>query len=101
MISRDNIDNAIDAIIKAIELDEENVEYIQLAMALYERKYSLYNDKDMLYKLIDLARGGLNLPSAQDIPGPRQFEGRRNKIFLLSFLSNCYIDEALKALPKV
>ena len=94
---KDSLDKAIDAINKAIELDDEDVSYVMIAANLYYRKYSVYKDKESLSKAIETARGALGLPDAQDISGPRQFASRRNKRSLYEFLSSIYIQEAFAA----
>ena len=91
-----SLDKAIDAIEKAIELDEENVGYIRVAASLYYRKFSIYGQKPLLYKAIEIAKHALTLPDAQDKPGPGRLIRRANRVSLYSFLANCYIEQVIE-----
>jgi len=93
---RGNTDESIEAISKAIELDSENVNYIITAIEQYYRKASIRKDKESLNRAIEMATGALELPDAQDVPGPRQSAKIRNRYTLFTFLSTCYIELALE-----
>ncbi|MHC4645344.1 MAG: tetratricopeptide repeat protein [Planctomycetota bacterium] len=91
-----NLDKAINAIEKAVELDSENVTYaIDLATMLY-RRYSALSQQDAVYQAIETARNALALPNAQNKPGPRYWANQRNRISLYIFLADCYIDQAIE-----
>ncbi|UCF00386.1 MAG: tetratricopeptide repeat protein [Planctomycetota bacterium] len=91
-----SLEQAIDAIEKAIELDEQNVGYIRAAANLYYRKFSVYGQKPFLYKAIEIAKHALTLPDAQDNPGPQRLISRANRISLYSFLANSCIEQVLE-----
>ena len=91
-----SLDKAIDAIEKAIELDQENVNYIRAAANLYYRKFFIYGQKQLLYKAIETSQHALTLPDAQDNPGPQIMINRANRVSLFSFLADCYIEQVLE-----
>jgi len=92
-----NLDRAIEAMAKAIELDKENVTYAIGAANLYYRKASVYGQKSEVFKAIELAENALDLPDVQDTAGPRSYANRMNRFLLNSFLANCYIEQRLQA----
>lgn len=86
----------IEASEKAVELDKGNVTYAINAANLYYRKFSIYGQKDDLYKAIDIAKNALTLPGAQEKEGgPRQWANRVNRLSLDAFLANCYIEQVI------
>ena len=96
-----DLDKAIEAIEKAIELDRENVAYAMRAASLYYRRFSVLlaqgqRKRSELYKAIEMAKNALTLPNAQDKPGPRQLTNKSNKTLLYVFLANCYIEQVLE-----
>jgi len=91
-----NLDNAIKAIEKAVELNKTNVQHVISAANLYYRRFSVYGQKSDFYESIKIAQSGLELPDAQDIPGPRNWSNRINRISLYAFLANCYIEQVLE-----
>jgi tetratricopeptide (TPR) repeat protein len=95
-LSTKNLDKAVEAVDKAVELDRENVAYAISAADLHYRMFSIYGQKPELYKAIELAKNALTLPGAQDKPGPRQMANKWNKILLCDFLANCYIGQVLE-----
>ena len=90
-----NLDKAIEAAEKALELDKENVAYAISAANLYYRKFSIYGQKPELYKAIELAQNALTLPDAQEKSGPRRWANRMNRIVLHRFLANRSIEQVL------
>ena len=92
-----NLDKAIEAIEKSIELDKENVIYAIKAASLYYRRYSVYGQKQAIYKAIEIARQALTMPNAQDTPGPRHRANINNRFMLYAFLANCYIEQILES----
>jgi len=91
-----NLDRAIEAAEKAVELDKENVGYVISAAYLHYRKFSIYGQKSELYKATETAKNALTLPDAQDKPGPRQWANRMNRISLYVFLAECYITQIIE-----
>ncbi|MHC4205596.1 MAG: tetratricopeptide repeat protein [Planctomycetota bacterium] len=91
-----NLDKAIEAVEKAIQLDGQNVAYAIHAANLYYRSYSIYGQKSQIDKAIETANRTLTLPDAQDTPGPRQRAKINNKFILYAFLANCYTDQILE-----
>jgi len=91
-----NLDRAIEAVEKAIQLDGQNVAYAIHAANLYYHSYSIYGQKSQIDKAIETAQRALTLPDAQDTPGPRQRSNINNKFILYAFLANCYTDQILE-----
>jgi len=90
------LDKAIEAVEKAILLDEQNIAYAIHAANLYYLGYSVYGEKSQVDKAIETANRALTLPDAQDTPGPRQRANINNKFILYTFLANCYTDQILE-----
>ena len=91
-----NLDQAINAVEKAIELDKEEVGYAtRLAYLLYQR-FSIYGQKQDILKAVEVASNALTLPNAQDKPGPRSYANKGNRLSLCVFLANCYIEQVLE-----
>lgn len=99
-INLENLDEAIKAIQKAIQLDKENVIYaIHLADLLY-RRFSIYRQTQDLYTAIEVAKNALTLPDAQENTGPQQRTNIMNRASLFIFLANCYIEQILEPCEK-
>ncbi len=99
-INLENLDKAVEAIQKAVELDKNNVTYaIHLANLLY-RRFSIYGQTQDLYASIEAAKNALNLPDAQVETGPRQRTSRINRASLYIFLASCYIEQVLEPSEK-
>lgn len=92
----EKLDKAIEAVEQAMRLDGQNVIYSISAANLYYRKFSLYSQKNQVYKAIETARNALTLPDAQDKPGPRHRANITNRFMLYAFLANCYIEQILE-----
>jgi tetratricopeptide (TPR) repeat protein len=90
------LDSAIEACDKALELDAHNVIYALKASGLHYRKFSYYNDESQLYRAIEIAKVALESPEAQETTGPRNIVNRRNQLSLHFFLANCYIEWLLQ-----
>ncbi len=90
------LDKAIEAVEKAVELDSQNVAYARVAANLYYNKFSIYGQREGIYKAIEMAKHALTLPDSQDTPGPRQNANRINRLTLYMFLANCYIEQLLE-----
>ncbi len=91
-----NLDKAIEAAEKAIQLDEKNVAYAIHAANLYYHSYSIYGQRSQIDRAIETAKRALTFPDAQDTPGPRQRANINNKFILYAFLANCYTDLILE-----
>jgi len=97
LLGYEKLDKAIENIEKAIELDNEKIIYPINAANLYYKKFSIYADRPSLYKAIEMAKKALELPDAQDKPGPRYWANKMNRETLYTFLANCYIEQVLAA----
>ena len=93
--SLNNLNNAIEAIEKAMSLDESNVVYAINAAELYYRRSSVFKQQADIYKAIDIAKKALTLPEAQDAPGPQHQTRIINRFQLYAFLANCYLEQIL------
>ncbi len=87
-----DIAKAVDAAAKTVELDKENVMYARNAANVYYTNFSMHGEKEWLIKAIDIATHALELPDAQDNPGPRQWANRMRKVAIYTFLSRIYLD---------
>lgn len=94
-LSLNNLNKAIEAIEKAISLDESNVVYAINAADLYYRRSSVFNQQADIYKAMDVAKKALTLPEARDIPGPQHQTRIVNRFQLYAFLANCYVEQIL------
>jgi tetratricopeptide (TPR) repeat protein len=93
------LDKALQTVEKACELDEEDIASLSLAADLHYRKFSVYNEKQEIYKAVEAAEKALTLPDAQQVSGPRRWANLMNRISLYGFLADCYIEQILNA-PK-
>jgi len=105
MLGYKNLDEAIQAIEKAIELDANNVNYAITSANLYYRKFSIgpmQGEKQTAYfdKAVDTARNALDLPDAQDKPGPRNYANKRNRTSLYEFMANCFIERVFELMAE-
>ncbi len=91
-----NLDEAIKAIEKAIELDKNNIASIVNAASLYYRRFSIYGRQTDFDKAVELAKSVLLLPEAQDKPGPYYYVNRFNRAVLYTFLANCCIERTIE-----
>ena len=91
-----NLDKAIEAAEKAIQLDEKNVAYALYAANLYYHSFSIYGRRSQIDKAIEIAKTALKLPDAQDTTGPRQGANINNRFLLYALLANCYTDQILE-----
>ena len=91
-----NLDKAIEAVERVIELDENDVTFAIHAANLYYISYSIYGQKSQIDKAIKTANRALLLPDARQRPGPRRQANMNNKFILYALLANCYIDQLLE-----
>jgi len=96
-----NLNKAIEAAEKAIQLDEKNVAYAIQAANLCYRSYSIYGRNSQIDKAIEIANRALTLPDAQGMSGPRQRANINNRFILYAFLANCYTDQILEPSEQV
>jgi tetratricopeptide (TPR) repeat protein len=96
-LSRENLDKAIEAAEKAMQLDAKNVGYAINAASLHYRSFSIYGNKPQMDKATEVAKNALTLPGAQETSGPRQRLNRLNRYRLYALLANCYIEQILDA----
>lgn len=92
-----DIDKAVGAIEKAVELDSQEINYALMMAELYYRKFSIYKQEDFLPKALKTVENALNLPGARDVQGPRQFRHRQNKYMLYRLLAGWCIEQAFEA----
>ncbi|MBN2589044.1 MAG: hypothetical protein JXA96_04220 [Sedimentisphaerales bacterium] len=93
--SKQKLDKSIEAILKAMELDEHNVVYAIQITDIYYRRYSIYKNKPDLDKAIEIAKNALSWPGTQSTNGPGNNIRIRNKYLLNTFLANSYIEQIL------
>ena len=97
---KNNLDKAVVAIDRAMELDKSNVAYVINAAHLRYRKFSYYGQKDDLYKAIEAAKQGLTLPGAQDETGPWSWANKISRVSLYIFLADADIEQVLEPCEK-
>jgi tetratricopeptide (TPR) repeat protein len=87
-----NVDKMLDAAEKAARLDPQNVTYARVAADSYYLSFLINGQKDDFAKAIDEAARALELPGAQDQPGPRQWANRMQRVSTYALLARCYLD---------
>lgn len=97
MLKTETIEDALDAIAKALSMDNQNINYVLYAANLNYRKASINDDVQFLEEAIQLVNEALDYPDAKDTPGPRQFAKKRSRLALLSLLSSWNIEMAINA----
>jgi len=91
----ENLNKAIEAIEKAVELAPQDVGYAINAAKLIYQKFSVYGQKPAIHKAIEIARNALEHRDVQDTAGPRSYANMVNRFTLYSFLAHCYIEQIL------
>ncbi len=91
------LNQAIEAMRQARQLDPENMEYTIRMFRLLYRKGMALNDPDAVADAIDLAEEALTMPGTQDTAGPQQGRNRQYRLFVHSFLAEVYLDKAYQA----
>jgi len=91
----DTLDKSVEVAEKAVELDANNVDYLRNAAGIRYQRFCLRGSLLDLDKGVELARHALTLPGAQDRPGPRAWAYQRNRMLLLGFLAECYIEQVI------
>ncbi len=90
----ENLEKAIAAAEKALELDGENVAYAMSLCQLYNRYANFYSDAAFFNKALVLAETVQNWPDMQDgAGGPRMYLNQRNKHYLYRILASYYADQ--------
>ena len=92
-----DIDKAVEAIGKAVELDSQDINSAMMLAELYYRKFSIYEDKQFRPKALETLDNALNVPGARDVQGPRQFRHRQNKYMLYQLLAGWCVEQAFEA----
>jgi tetratricopeptide (TPR) repeat protein len=96
-VNQEDVDKAIAAVGKAIELDRQNVSYAAAAADLYYRRYSISKNGGDFQKAINIANEALSFPDSLDIPGPRARISFINRYALHTFLADCFVERAVDA----
>ncbi len=89
----EKLDRAIAAVERGLALDPTNVRAFRLAAGLYYRQFTLYGDESGLHKAVELAETALELPDAQDRPGPTQYAGQMYRFSLCALLGRFYLEQ--------
>ena len=92
-----DIDKAVQAIEKAVQLDSQDINNLMTLAELYYRKFSIYRDRQFLPRALEMVNEALKLPGARDVQGPRQFQHRNNKYMLYRLLAGWCIEQAFEA----
>jgi tetratricopeptide (TPR) repeat protein len=90
------LDKAMKAVEKAIELDKEDVACAMEAANLHYRRFSVYGERSSLYRALEVAKNALTLPDAKEASGPQRLANRMNRIVLNLLLANCYVEQVLE-----
>ena len=86
---------ALEAAEKACTLDPSSVRCARVAAGLYYRRFCLYDDRASLRRAIGLAEAALELPEAQDSPGPRHYAKQSNRFSMCALLATFYLEQVL------
>jgi tetratricopeptide (TPR) repeat protein len=89
------LDKAIEAIEKAMSLDNNNVDYALTASSLYSRRFNIRKQPADVAKTINITKAALSFPDAQEAVGPQSQVIKINQLRLHSMLAYCYIDQIL------
>ncbi|MHC4622894.1 MAG: tetratricopeptide repeat protein [Planctomycetota bacterium] len=92
----ENLEKAVEAAEKAVELEAGNLTYVMSAAGLHYRRFSIYGQREEIDKAIEEAKHALTLPETQDKPGPRQWANRMSRISVYDFLAKCYISQLME-----
>lgn len=90
------INEAVQAVEKAVELAPENVLYAINAARLYHRRYALGGGKVDFLKGMEIAERALSLPGAQETTGPEAVVNRSYRARLNGNLAEWYIEQILE-----
>ncbi len=93
--SPDSLDDSIDMISKAMELEPDEIQYRLNAIDTYYNKFIISKDMSYLDKAVEMAEAGLEMPQAQETTSSRQYANQNNRLSLYSLLATCYIDKAI------
>jgi tetratricopeptide (TPR) repeat protein len=89
------LDKSIEAIEKARQFDNNNVEYAITAATLYARRFNVRMAKEDWNKAVEISKAALLLPDAQETSGPRSTIVNAYRIMLNSLLINNSLDRIL------
>jgi tetratricopeptide (TPR) repeat protein len=87
---------AVAAVRQAVALEPENVRYAIRLATLLHRLGSISQSSKEMEEALQIAEASLNLPDAQDKPGPRQYYSRANQYGLLSLIAQIHIEQILE-----
>jgi len=90
-----NIEKAVEAAARAVELDPENVNYARDAAGLYYRRFSVEGHVPSLHKALETAEKALTLPDLQETEGPMMLAARNHRAWLNIFLANCCLEQVI------
>ena len=91
------INQAIEAIRRAHELDPDNFEYVLRLSRLMARKGNAFDDEAALADAFQIAEEALSMDAVQDVPGPLQGRNANYRFALNAYLSDLYLQKALTA----
>ena len=89
------INQAIEAIRRAHELDPDNFEYVLRLSRLMARKGNAFGDEAALADALQIAEDALSMDAVQDVPGPLQARNINYRFALNTYLSDIYLQKAL------
>lgn len=91
-----NINKAVEAMEKAYQLDEQNVQLAIETANLYYKKYSNTGNAPDLDRAVEIAESALKAKGAQDVAGPKQYENKNNRVALYIFLAKAHTSELIE-----
>lgn len=91
----EKLDRAVEAAQKARTLDPESFQYAVMVAGLEYRQFTLFGDRDALAGAIGQAEAALEMPDAQDTPGPRRHARQSNRLSACTLLAMCYFEQML------
>jgi len=98
MDRRQELDLAIRNIEKAQEVaGGQNVMYALRTASLLYRVGSFYEEKELMERAVKIARNALVFPDATVVGGPKENAARQNRFMIQSFLSHCFVEQAVAA----
>lgn len=89
------LNQAIEAVGRARELDPENFQYVLRMSRLLYRKGNAFQDTAALADALQIAEEALTMDEVQDVPGPLQSRNLSYRFFLNNYLADLYLQRAL------
>lgn len=87
------LDLAIEAAKKARALDPNSFNYTVMIAGLEYRKFSIYGDQTALAEAISLVEAALEMPDAQNTPGPKRHAKQMNRLSACTLLGMFYFEQ--------